>query len=51
MDTDRPPITFYAFDLLSLTGKDLKALLIEERKAKLAKDTNASPTESLSEHR
>ena len=31
----RPPIIFYAFDLLRLNGKDLKNLPIEERKAKL----------------
>jgi bifunctional non-homologous end joining protein LigD len=36
MGTERPPIIFYAFDLLQLDGKDLKALPIEERKAKLA---------------
>jgi bifunctional non-homologous end joining protein LigD len=32
----RPPIVFYAFDLLQLNGKDLRGLQIEERKAKLA---------------
>ena len=32
----RPPIVFYAFDLLQLNGKDLRGLPIEERKAKLA---------------
>jgi bifunctional non-homologous end joining protein LigD len=37
MGTDRPPIFFYAFDLLQLDGEDLKTLPIEERKAKLAK--------------
>src|SRR6202790_1351869 len=31
----RPPIVFYAFDLLQLNGKDLQGLPIEERKAKL----------------
>ena len=31
----RPPIVFYAFDLLRLNGKDLQGLPIEERKAKL----------------
>src|ERR1700719_3363430 len=30
----RPPIVFYAFDLLRLNGKDLQNLPIEERKAK-----------------
>jgi bifunctional non-homologous end joining protein LigD len=32
----RPPILFYAFDLLRLNGQDLRGLPIEERKAKLA---------------
>jgi bifunctional non-homologous end joining protein LigD len=32
----RPPVTFYAFDLLRLNGEDLRGLPIEERKAKLA---------------
>jgi bifunctional non-homologous end joining protein LigD len=32
----RPPIAFYAFDLLRLNGEDLRGLPIEERKAKLA---------------
>jgi bifunctional non-homologous end joining protein LigD len=31
----RPPIVFYAFDLLRLNGKDLQDLPIEERKANL----------------
>jgi bifunctional non-homologous end joining protein LigD len=31
----RPPIVFYAFDLLRLNGNNLQALPIEERKAKL----------------
>jgi bifunctional non-homologous end joining protein LigD len=31
----RPPIAFYAFDLLQLNGKDLQGLPIEERKSKL----------------
>ncbi len=31
----RPPIVFYAFDLLRLNGKNLQGLPIEERKAKL----------------
>jgi bifunctional non-homologous end joining protein LigD len=31
----RPPIVFYAFDLLRLNGKDLQDLPLEERKAKL----------------
>jgi bifunctional non-homologous end joining protein LigD len=32
----RPPIVFYAFDLLRLNGEDLRGLPIEQRKAKLA---------------
>jgi bifunctional non-homologous end joining protein LigD len=32
----RPPIVFYAFDLLRLNGEDLRGLPIEERKAKPA---------------
>jgi bifunctional non-homologous end joining protein LigD len=35
MGQERPPIVFYAFDLLWLNGKDLRNLPIEERKAKL----------------
>jgi ATP-dependent DNA ligase len=31
----RPPIAFYAFDLLRLNGEDLRGLPIEERKVKL----------------
>ena len=36
MGQERPPIVFYAFDLLRLNGKDLRSLPIEERKSKLA---------------
>jgi bifunctional non-homologous end joining protein LigD len=43
MDTERPPIVFYAFDLLRLNGKDLRELPIEERKAKLAELFTESP--------
>ena len=32
----RPPIAFYAFDLLRLNGEDLRGLPVEERKGKLA---------------
>src|SRR3984893_13196939 len=39
----RPPIVFYAFDLLRLNGKDLQDLPIEERKAKLAELFTESP--------
>jgi bifunctional non-homologous end joining protein LigD len=35
MGQERPPIVFYAFDLLQLNGPDLRNLPIEERKAKL----------------
>jgi len=35
MGQKKPPIVFYAFDLLQLTGKNLQNLPIEERKAKL----------------
>ena len=31
---ERPPIVFYAFDLLQLNGKDLRYLPVEQRKAK-----------------
>jgi bifunctional non-homologous end joining protein LigD len=46
MGTERPPIIFYAFDLLQLDGKDLKTLPIEERKAKLA-EVLINPTGAL----
>src|SRR6202035_2167509 len=35
MGQEKPPIVFYAFDLLRLNGKNLQALPIEERKAQL----------------
>ena len=35
MEQERPPIFFYAFDLLQLNGKDMKKLPLEERKATL----------------
>jgi bifunctional non-homologous end joining protein LigD len=35
MGQKKPPIVFYAFDLLRLNGKDLRDWPIEERKAKL----------------
>jgi bifunctional non-homologous end joining protein LigD len=35
MGQEKPPIVFYAFDLLRLNGKNLQTLPIEERKAKL----------------
>jgi bifunctional non-homologous end joining protein LigD len=46
MGTERPPIVFYAIDLLQLDGKDLKSLPIEERKAKLA-ELLINPTGAL----
>jgi bifunctional non-homologous end joining protein LigD len=35
MGHERPPVVFYAFDLLQLNGKDLRNLPVEKRKAKL----------------
>jgi bifunctional non-homologous end joining protein LigD len=35
MGQEKPPIIYYAFDLIRLNGKDLQGLPIEERKAKL----------------
>jgi bifunctional non-homologous end joining protein LigD len=35
MGQERPPIVYYAFDLLRLNGQELRNLPIEERKAKL----------------
>jgi bifunctional non-homologous end joining protein LigD len=35
MGQERPPIFFYAFDLLQLNGQDMKKLPLEERKATL----------------
>jgi bifunctional non-homologous end joining protein LigD len=37
MGQKRPPIFFYAFDLLQLEGQDLKMLPLSERKSKLQK--------------
>src|SRR6202022_1059667 len=34
-ESERPPIVFYAFDLIQLNSKDLRNLPIEERNAKL----------------
>ena len=39
----RPPIFFYAFDLLQFNGKDLKKLSLDERKAILQKLLSKSP--------
>jgi bifunctional non-homologous end joining protein LigD len=41
----RPPIVFYAFDLLRLNGQDLRSWPIEERKAKLAALLKRPPTD------
>jgi bifunctional non-homologous end joining protein LigD len=35
MGQEKPPIVYYAFDLLRLNGKNLQNLPIEKRKAKL----------------
>ena len=35
MGQEKPPIVYYAFDVLRLNGKNLQNLPIEERKAKL----------------
>src|SRR5271166_1004984 len=43
MGQERPPIVFYAFDLLRLNGKDLRNLPIEERKAELEELLKESP--------
>ena len=43
MRQERPPIVFYAFDLLQLNGKNLQNLPIEERKAKLEELLNKPP--------
>jgi bifunctional non-homologous end joining protein LigD len=43
MGQERPPIVFYAFDLLRLNGKDLQVLPVEERKAKLEELLKKSP--------
>jgi bifunctional non-homologous end joining protein LigD len=41
----RPPIVFYAFDLLRLNGQDLRSSPIEERKAKLADLLKGPPSD------
>jgi bifunctional non-homologous end joining protein LigD len=41
----RPPIVFYAFDLLRVNGQDLRSWPIEERKAKLAALLKRSPAD------
>jgi bifunctional non-homologous end joining protein LigD len=43
MEQERPPVVFYAFDLLWLNGKDLRNLPIEERKTKLEKLLKKAP--------
>ena len=43
MGQERPPIVFYAFDLLRLNGKDLRDIPIEERKAKLEEPLKNPP--------
>jgi bifunctional non-homologous end joining protein LigD len=43
MGQERPPIVFYAFDLLQLNGKDLRNLPVENRKAKLEELLSDAP--------
>jgi bifunctional non-homologous end joining protein LigD len=43
MGQERPPIVFYAFDLLQLNGKNLQGLPIEVRKANLEELLKKSP--------
>jgi ATP-dependent DNA ligase len=43
----RPPIVFYAFDLLRLNGQDLRSWPFEERKTKLAALLKRPPAEIL----
>jgi bifunctional non-homologous end joining protein LigD len=43
MGEKRPPIFYYAFDLLRLNGKDLQNLPVEQRKAELEKLLKDSP--------
>ncbi|HTO03921.1 MAG TPA: DNA polymerase ligase N-terminal domain-containing protein, partial [Opitutus sp.] len=40
---ERPPIWFYAFDLLQLNGRDLRALPLTERKAELEQLLKGAP--------
>ncbi len=40
---ERPPILFYAFDLLRLNGKNLQHLALTERKAELERVLNGAP--------
>jgi bifunctional non-homologous end joining protein LigD len=40
---DRPPIFYYAFDLLRLNGKDLRDLPVEQRKSKLERLLKEAP--------
>ena len=42
MGQERPPIFFYAFDLLRLNGKDLFDVPVEERKSKLEEATQGA---------
>lgn len=48
MGQQRPPIVFYAFDLLQLNGKDLRKLPVEDRKAQLEARLKKSCSSSLS---
>src|SRR6202040_3087681 len=40
---NRPPIFYYAFDLLRLNGEDFRDLPVEERKAKLERLLKKAP--------
>ena len=48
MGLERPPIFFYAFDLLRLNGKNVQNLPIEKRKAKLEELLKQPPDASRS---
>jgi len=43
MNTSRPPLAWYVFDLLSLNGKDLTGLPLTERKERLAELLKDAP--------
>jgi bifunctional non-homologous end joining protein LigD len=43
MGQEKPPIAFYAFDLIQLNGKDFRLLPIEERKTKLEELLKKTP--------
>lgn len=45
LNQERPPICFYAFDLLNLEGRDLRSLPLSERKKMLEKILRDAPDE------